>query len=76
MATHFSILAWRITWTEEPGGLQSMSLQRAGHDLPSEHTHSHMLLSYLLFCKPIHFLFVSLLSMLLKSYAKDSHPSW
>ena len=27
MATHFSILAWRIPWTEEPGGLQSMELQ-------------------------------------------------
>ena len=28
MATHYSILAWRIPWTEEPGGLQSMRLQR------------------------------------------------
>ena len=32
MATHFSILAWRTPWTEEPGGLQSMELQRVGHD--------------------------------------------
>ena len=32
MATHFSILAWRIPWTEEPGGLQSMGSQRVGHD--------------------------------------------
>ena len=32
MATHSSILAWKITWTEEPGGLQSMGLQRVGHD--------------------------------------------
>ena len=32
MATQSSILAWRIPWTEEPGGLQSMGLQRAGHD--------------------------------------------
>ena len=31
MATHFSILAWRIPWTEEPGGLQSMGSQRVGH---------------------------------------------
>ena len=31
MATHCSILAWRIPWTEEPGGLQSMRLQRTGH---------------------------------------------
>ena len=32
MATHSSILAWRRPWTEEPGGLQSMGLQRVGHD--------------------------------------------
>ena len=32
MATHSSILAWRIPWTEEPGGLQSMGSQRLGHD--------------------------------------------
>ena len=32
MATHSSILAWRIPWTEEPAGLQSMGLQRIGHD--------------------------------------------
>ena len=31
-ATHFSILVWRIPWIEEPGGLQSMGSQRAGHD--------------------------------------------
>ena len=33
MATHSSILAWKIPWTEEPCGLQSMGLQRVGHDL-------------------------------------------
>ena len=32
MATHSSILAWRILWTEEPGGLQSMGLQRVRQD--------------------------------------------
>ena len=32
MATHSSILAWRIPWTEEPGELQSMQLQRVGQD--------------------------------------------
>ena len=32
MATHSSILAWRIPWTEEPGGLQSTGWQRVGHD--------------------------------------------
>ena len=32
MAPHSSILTWRIPWTEEPGGLQSMGLQRIEHD--------------------------------------------
>ena len=32
MATHSRILAWRIPWTEEPGGLQSTGSQRVGHD--------------------------------------------
>ena len=32
MATHSSILAWNIPWTEEPGGLQSMGWQKVGHD--------------------------------------------
>ena len=32
MASHSSILAWEIPWTEEPGGLQSMGSQRVGHD--------------------------------------------
>ena len=33
---HSSILAWEISWTEEPGGLQSMGLQRVGRDLVTE----------------------------------------
>ena len=32
LASHSSILAWKISWTEEPGGLQSMGSQRVGHD--------------------------------------------
>ena len=39
MATHLSILARKIPWTEDPGGLQSIGLQRVGHDLVTEHTH-------------------------------------
>ena len=39
-ATHSSILAWRISWTEEPGGLQSMGSQRVGHDWATSHTHT------------------------------------
>ena len=32
MATHSNILAWKIPWIEEPGGLQSIALERVGHD--------------------------------------------
>ena len=42
MTMDFSILAWRIPWTEEPGGLQSMGLQRVRQDRASNtHTHTH-----------------------------------
>ena len=37
MTTHSSILAWRIPWTEEPGGLHSMGSPRVRHDLVAEH---------------------------------------
>ena len=37
MTTHSSILAWKIPWTEELGGLQFMGLQRAGHDWARVH---------------------------------------
>ena len=36
MATDSSILAWEIPWTEEPGGLQSMGLQKLGHNLATK----------------------------------------
>ena len=32
MATHYSILAWKIPWTEDPGGLQFLGPQKVGHD--------------------------------------------
>ena len=38
MAMHSSILAWKILWTEEPGGLQSMGSQRDRHNLAPEHS--------------------------------------
>ena len=41
MATHSSILAWKIPWTEEPDGLQSMGLQRVRHDRAHIYTHTH-----------------------------------
>ena len=42
MATHASILAWRIPWTEDPGGLQSKGLQRVGHDWATNIFTSHI----------------------------------
>ena len=39
IATYSSIFAWEISWTEKPGGLQSMGSQRVGHDLVTKHTH-------------------------------------
>ena len=43
MLTHFSILAWRIPWTGEPGGLQSMELERVGLDRATTiHTHTEL----------------------------------
>ena len=41
MATHSSILAWKIPWTEESDGLESMGSQRIGNDSVTEHTHTH-----------------------------------
>ena len=43
MATHSSIPTWKISWTEEAGGLQSMGWQRLGYNLVtlSAHTHTH-----------------------------------
>ena len=60
MATHSSILAWRIPWTEELGGLQSMGLLRVGQDWSDwAHTHTVLLLyfqSTYLFISVFHFL--------------------
>ena len=40
MATHSNFLVWKSLWIEEPGGLQSMGLQRVGHDQASKHIHN------------------------------------
>ena len=42
MATHSSILAWRIAWTEEPGGLQSLGSQRIRHTLATRQQHEQI----------------------------------
>ena len=50
-ATHSSILAWEVPWTEEPGRLQYMEPRRAGRDLRTEHAHiSSYLFLHLLIC--------------------------
>ena len=59
MATYFSILAWRIPWTKEPGGLQSMVLQRVRHDWATKHA-----LYLPLQCR--HFLHIGLIHSLLR----------
>ena len=41
MANHSSIIAWRIPWTEEPGGLQSIGSQRVGHNLVNKPPTTH-----------------------------------
>ena len=43
MATHSSILSWKIPWMEEPGRLQSIGSQRVGHDWVTSLTHLHIL---------------------------------
>ena len=42
MATHSSFLAWKIPWTEEPGGLQVVRSQRVGHDLATKHAINYL----------------------------------
>ena len=42
MATYSCILAWEIPWTEEPDGLQSMGLQRVGHDSLTKQQEQHI----------------------------------
>ena len=45
IATHSSILVWGISWTEEPGGLQSMGSQRVTQDLATKTTNNHVVAS-------------------------------
>jgi len=46
MATSSSILAWEVLWTEDPGGLQSMGLQRVGHELANKQQQITTLVDY------------------------------
>ena len=60
MATHSSILAWRIPWTEEPGRLQLMRSQRVGHDRSTEPTCAESLGRHLGFSRNFFFVFMGL----------------
>ena len=67
MATHSSILAWRIPWMEEPGGLQSTGLQRVGHDWATS-------LSLFHFSK-VYFCICPILSPIFNTENRDVEPS-
>ena len=55
IATHSSILAWKIAWTEEPGGLQYMGSQRVRHDWATKHTSFNLTEIQFSLPIPIHF---------------------
>ena len=79
MATHSSILAWKIPWTEEPGRLQSMASQRVGHNWVTSLTHSMLecvrMTPKVSLCMPAH-PHVSLNRMIgIKSRKKKKHHS-
>ena len=88
MATHSSILVWRISWTEEPGGLQSMGLQTVGHDWATNTYGGFWMISYQLmfplWCSqvlglsrlPLGFSFIlTMASRLLHPYSRDNKTS-
>ena len=74
MANHYSILAWRITWTEEPGGLPSMESQRVGHDWATNtHTHTHTHTQYLSHRVAVKSKWVSTYYALIPVFSKSKH---
>ena len=77
MATHSSILAWRIPWTEEPGSLQSRASQRVKHNwvtnIPSQHTEMHFTATNLLLTLSWVYLSKSLAPIVL---CFEMHPCW
>ena len=63
MATNFSILAWEIPWTEEPGRLQSTGLQGVRRDWMTEHACMHTPLNVILNCDPAYISIMSLIRL-------------
>ena len=68
MATHFPGNAWEIPWTEELGGLQSMGLQRVGHDLTTKQEQQYFLAVNLVFLRITTITIVCLYINLIKMY--------
>ena len=60
MTTHSIILAWKIPWTEEPGGLQSIGLQTVGHDWATKHLKFQVVSKH---CIPIMFINIYLIEL-------------
>ena len=78
MSTHSSILAWKIPWTEEPGGLQSMGSQRVGHDWA---TNTHICIPHIpssFWILIFFFLFIkkNLVSKILKRMKTTNEDRW
>ena len=60
MATHSSVFAQRIPWTEEPGGLQSMGSQRVRHDWVTKHIHMYIIFQILFHYRLLQYTFHSI----------------
>ena len=73
MATHSSILAWRMPWTEEPGGLQSMGLQSVGHDWAT--SRSFIFLCYVYFATK-KYIYIMALVVHLKLFISRVENNW
>ena len=84
MATDSSILAWKIPWTEEPGGPEFIGLQRVGDNLATEHMHTHTSFTYCKQCVllirmcpfSLHGLFTGLRILPLGCLISPSQNSW
>ena len=59
MATHSTMLAWRILWTEEPGGLRSMGSQRVGHEWATKHSSAYLFLCDLSMSLPVYLFYLN-----------------
>ena len=76
-ATHSSILAWRIPWMEELGGLQSIGLQRVGHDLSNlAYMHSRVYFKMRIIITALKGFYSSVPMQYFASVAMEALPQW